>query len=1139
MNSESSILKKSDEGNPSSSDYQDNKEIAAMYKCMVDTILKNVEYLKKFESILHAELQKINHFIEKIRNQKLNSIETVLSCVHYCFSKMCSFVIHPKVINELNNQQDLEFLLELIEIEQDVISQMAKVSDEKNKQNIMASFNKIKSDNCNDNIAINALSDKQTKVDESDGKNPVNNENLIRIIQNLSKDIIGEPILLCLKCIEKTDFYELVKLAMRLNQRIKNNDSKTEENNRRIEAIKYNATFLIKKLIKRAEGSKEQPEGGEKVDVKMHKDVIEFEEGKLRQHLQDNIILKIQTFYIALQYGLNPDELYKEKIVPRLAEIIIKNECVADTDNIIEIIYLVIFDMSKERFDECKFKFTNAKLNIEVCSNEMNRLTEELMIFRKEMAGGKASNKKKKDVQKTAVNELYFEKKQDIVTKTENIIALCIDNRIHPWMIKGFDQQIYIEIINTAMSNKYNEIFEVFSENFMVRIQLLSHANNLINDITEKQKKENKQGTKKLSETINHDEADKMIGLNKESDDGNSYRNRMKPWIVLDLALLSNPCEIDIDDLESIFEECMEQFFESFMEDISNKNSEKGCDFVYYIITGVTQVLMQSCVNNFVISKEMHKKLIIRYIKNGYKPLHELCLYYILYDIYGLEQDDVFMQNYSSGFYYMIYRKHASISQAIATLVLNYIEQYPIEKVMIDENQVMDILFKDPKELNNAEESEKTDDLWHERIGMIIDANNKIVEKEKARKKAQQENKDAENAKRGGAQQVEAKNKQKQKKKKKKTENKNKVLQVVQVVQPVQQARLAQSIREDSFKEILNRCEYALYNMYKILNNSDHDELKNHKADIKEVMDTLKTFNTSLSKGLSVIDALMKLFRSIDVRRDVQQNKLDGMVDKWNIINKIQTINGEISVVEECMKCNGVLKDSLANINQKLGEKVYNMEKNTRKIDEYSNEYLDELLSMIYEMMNEIEDIKGEYKEEYNQLTILCKDIKNKIWMYLVERIRMITILNVFNLIADGIDKSANDILKHNKYVKGSKYKNKSISDQSKPVNEMLNGMTPDELKRIMCTVAQDICKNLVYINYQLSLEEAIEALPHLGEIINNSESNALNSGALKKISMMILIVFMVLSAHSDTIIQKMKDISRPMPAIPANRQMM
>ncbi len=105
----------------------------------------------------------------------------------------------------------------------------------------------------------------------------------------------------------------------------------------------------------------------------------------------------------------------------------------------------------------------------------------------------------------------------------------------------------------------------------------------------------------------------------------------------------------------------------------------------------------------------------------------------------------------------------------------------------------------------------------------------------------------------------------------------------------------------------------------------------------------------------------------------------------------------------------------------------------------------------------------------------------------------------------------------------------------------MLNEITPDELKEIVCIVVESICKRLINEDYRLSNEDkknvegAIKALPHLEAIINNSESNALNSGPQKKIGAMILILFIFSLTYKSIIDQKMKYRSKPMPAVEAS----
>ncbi|KAH9411232.1 hypothetical protein HK407_07g12250, partial [Ordospora pajunii] len=345
----------------------------------------------------------------------------------------------------------------------------------------------------------------------------------------------------------------------------------------------------------------------------------------------------------------------------------------------------------------------------------------------------------------------------------------------------------------------------------------------------------------------------------------------------------------------------------------------------------------------------------------------------------------------------------------------------------------------------------------------------------------------------------------------------------VKVVQSVQ------SIRRESSREVFNMYENVLNNIHKILIIRDYVKLEKYKAYMQEVMHIL-----TIVYGLIVSKELK------DSSYDIQTNELNGVVLKWNIIRIVQTINGMISEVNQSMKDTDILKGKVDSMNKKLREMICDMILDTRKMDEYSNEYLCGLLSIIDQMISYAKDIKEKYKDVYNEVVKLCNKIKSNIYIYLMERIGM---FSAVNLIAREIDKAANDLLSlsGNKYAKGSKDKNKSRSDQSKSADEMLNEMTPDEWERIVYTVVKKICKEKIYIHYELSneewdknIEKIIKGLPYLGEMIKNSESNALNNGAEKNYSvknaLMILILIILTSIYND-LINRMIKYNKIMPA--------
>ncbi|KAH9410539.1 hypothetical protein HK407_12g16680 [Ordospora pajunii] len=287
----------------------------------------------------------------------------------------------------------------------------------------------------------------------------------------------------------------------------------------------------------------------------------------------------------------------------------------------------------------------------------------------------------------------------------------------------------------------------------------------------------------------------------------------------------------------------------------------------------------------------------------------------------------------------------------------------------------------------------------------------------------------------------------------------------------IKEAQLSWTIRKEPLRYILDICGYILYNMPKILDSSNREELEKIEANIKELMHMLK-----------MLDYLSRNHNP----HDVQTNKLDRVVEKWNFRSIIQAIIRSIPGLKEPMS-------------EMIGTfKIYG---------QASTKFL-------YVCLNNI-----------NRMNMKDRMIENNIYKYLIK-----TMLDIFNLIADEIDKIMEMV--YNEYINGSGGENKSISDQSKSVDEMLNEMTPVQLRRIVCIVVQNIYKQLFNINYQLSFDEAIEALPYFGGIINNSESNGLNNGAQKKISVMILTLFMLASICKGMINQNMEYNRKLMPAI-------
>lgn len=160
--------------------------------------------------------------------------------------------------------------------------------------------------------------------------------------------------------------------------------------------------------------------------------------------------------------------------------------------------------------------------------------------------------------------------------------------------------------------------------------------------------------------------------------------------------------------------------------------------------------------------------------------------------------------------------------------------------------------------------------------------------------------------------------------------------------------------------------------------------------------------------------------------------------------------------------------------------------------------------------------------------------IEKNVSIYLMKRM-----LSVASPIVHEIDKA---LVSCKECVNGSTDKNKSISDQSKSVDEMLVEITLAQLKEILFTAVESMCKQLISKDYELSdkereeiFGEAIRALPYFGGIISNGLSSGVRkriSVMRKRISVMMLALLMVLSIYSGTIIQQIEDRSKTIPAI-------
>jgi len=350
-------------------------------------------------------------------------------------------------------------------------------------------------------------------------------------------------------------------------------------------------------------------------------------------------------------------------------------------------------------------------------------------------------------------------------------------------------------------------------------------------------------------------------------------------------------------------------------------------------------------------------------------------------------------------------------------------------------------------------------------------------------------------------------------KKRKKTENTNKASQIVQLSQ---QAHLPESICEESLRNVFDEWGNILgnNNPHKILNSSNRVELEKYKAYMQELICMLK-----MQELVCMLKMLDYFNRSYGLH-DVHPSYLPGVFEKREkIIEIIETIKRKVPGMRECM-------------NEQLCEMICDMILDPRKIDDYRTKCLYGLINMMIGILSKAKDLKREDTKVYYEVVMFCNKIKEKVWIYFMEKIRIWSAANI------NIHKIDETVVWYNEFFKKSKDKN--ISGPRKSADEMENEMTPDEWNIIICAFVESICKQLISRDYELSNEgeenfkEAIRELPYFGWIISNCESNPLISGTQKRISMMMLALLMVLSIYSGTIsqqIQKIEDNKKPIPA--------
>jgi len=316
-------------------------------------------------------------------------------------------------------------------------------------------------------------------------------------------------------------------------------------------------------------------------------------------------------------------------------------------------------------------------------------------------------------------------------------------------------------------------------------------------------------------------------------------------------------------------------------------------------------------------------------------------------------------------------------------------------------------------------------------------------------------------------------------------------------------------------KEVRRKDEKAR-SILRTISNKVVDEYRNVLDNISDILTTrdlivLKKCKADIEAGIYMLKMLIDL---IVIKESAYSDALNmnRVVEKQDIIGRIETINAMISGIEQRVNDIDILihKDSLKSMNEKLHEMVLGID--ILKINNYDKKNMDELLNIMNKMMSDAEGLKGRCKELYDQVAILCNEIKNNIQIYLMEKIGMFDMVNLI-------------ILEINEIVR---FKNKR-SDQSTSVDEVLNGMTPDEWKTIVYTVVKIITKTKIYTHYDyyesgdIEVKEMIsKESSRLGVLINNSKSNLLSSEALKKINkknaLMLSILFILVSIFKNLI---------------------
>ncbi|KHN69721.1 hypothetical protein M896_051300 [Ordospora colligata OC4] len=427
-----------------------------------------------------------------------------------------------------------------------------------------------------------------------------------------------------------------------------------------------------------------------------------IKEIQLEKALKSSDILEILMWYIIKPYTKEHKKFYQEVMVPVFLEKIKDGKCIKDGNEFIDIIFSARFGNKDKEFvhkyhdqlgmfvDNINNRYLRSIIPIELNEHLMNTHISQNRI--ELLSGFKACHSK--------ISE----------TLKEEFSVDCI-----LWMIKGSDKRFFLDLIGNDNVQRYIEWFEsCLSKDILIINQM-----NILWDTIKNIEKQERKGTKKLTETIKDKFSDTIELIKKDND--------CMYWKLLlytsELIGSENISEWDVKDLNDIFKE----YEIYFMKNINNTNSGKKFNLIRNLPTTILKILIRnpSYTEKFKIPDEICNEMILKYMKQGIGESIKYLLECILCALCGSKKDHEFIQTYMDEIYDMVYNTNINFTKAVIECISKHIKKKHDLDFTGTDKTIISIFFSNvgilPIEDKKVNKDKQSEDLFDKKVKYIIE----------------------------------------------------------------------------------------------------------------------------------------------------------------------------------------------------------------------------------------------------------------------------------------------------------------------------------------------------------------------------------------------------------------------------------